>query len=483
MLRQSPIFQALDRNVVSSGLQPDIHPLNRLLWEKAANVTFYSGRVKRRKGQTLLFKPDNQTVRGLSQQFATNGVRWVWTASGPDIYRWYGPAPELITSLSWLENSTSNEAATFVDFTHYGDWTIINNTKNSPSIYKPGTGLAAYAGPSGVAKYMKKLSFILAIGYGARGTTVGWSDGSNIEDWTPTAENSAGSLAIDDFDTKIVTANRLGQSISVFNEDQVALVSYISNPYYFGQKVVLDGIGAVGKYSVCGDGTSNFGVGRNGVWWTDGNSFRYIDEGFLHDYLQDNVNWSQMAKIHAVRNDYTGCIEFFFPMGGSNIISEGWSWDPRTGGWSPLPPVALKDERKLMLKPLVGTEDSSIMLDEHVYNVDTPLTLETRPMLMQLQSQTGLTDIHNSCRVDEVVLLLKEAAHVDFRIGSAQKQENEFNWSQWQELDPASRTYLIDAIPDGVFWKLQFRSTKDIWKLDLQGFMLFGSMEGTGRDR
>jgi hypothetical protein len=455
-----------------------------LQWEKAANVTFYSGRIKRRAGPQLIFQPNTHTIRGISQQYASSGTRWIWTASGGDIYRFYGPGPEHIATLSWLEDATSNEAATFVDFTHYGDWTIINNTKDPPKIFKDdGTGTAPYAGPSGVAKYMKKLSFILALGYGARGTQVGWSDGSDIEVWTPTAENSAGSMAIDDFDTRIITANRIGQSISVFNEDQVALVNYISNPYYFGQKVVLDGIGAVGKYSVCGDGVSNYGVGRNGVWWTDSNSFKYIDEGYLHDYLQNNVNWSQMSKISAVRNDYTGCIEFFFPMLSSAIISEGWSWDPRTGGWSPIPPCALKDERKLLIKPLIGLQDGTINLDQHIYNVDTPLTLETKPMLMQLQSQSGLTDIHVSTRIDEIVLLLKEAQHVDFRVGSAQLQDADFSWSMWQELDPLSRTYKIESLPDGVFWKLQFRSTADIWRLDLQGFMLFGIIEGTGRDR
>jgi hypothetical protein len=82
-----------------------------------------------------------------------------------------------------------------------------------------------------------------------------------------------------------------------------------------------------------------------------------------------------------------------------------------------------------------------------------------------------------------VVLLLKEATSVDFRIGSAQAQDDDFSWSMWQELDPMSRTYLREATPDGVFWKLQFRSTALTWRLDLQGFMLFGTLEGTGRDR
>jgi hypothetical protein len=50
------------------------------------------------------------------------------------------------------------------------------------------------------------------------------------------------------------------------------------------------------------------------------------------------------------------------------------------------------------------------------------------------------------------------------------------------ECLPKSRTYQLPAIPDGVYWQLEFRSVTTNWALDLQGFELFGTVEGTKRE-
>lgn len=494
MRRRTPLFQALEPAVVSSGLQPDQHNLKKVLWEAAANVSFAAGKIRRKKGPALAYAGPAAPVRGLSQQQATNGTRWLWSAiiqaPGMNIYRWYGPTSELLFEFgggSQVDESLTTPA-TFVDFLHYGDWTIINYG-SSPWIYKPGVSASGYGNaPAGAVKFMKKLSFVLAVGYGDRGTRVGWSDSGNIEEWTATAENSAGALSIDDFDTRIRAACYLGSSIAVFAEDQMALVNYISAPFYFGQRFALDGVGAVGKMAVATDGRQVFGVGRGGVWWTDGNSYRYIDEGYLHDYLQDGVNWAQASKIVAARNDYTGCFEFYFPMGASLNVNEGWSFDPRTGGWSPVPPVSVKDERKLFQYPIIGTHDGKVQLDDYDPAWYMPLTLRTRPLLMQLQSQSGITDLHQDVQIDEIELLLHTASWVQMRIGSSQEAAGAYTWSDWIDVSPGQGTITKDPSwpGDGVFWKLEFRSEPVAealgWTLDLQGFMLFGSFEGSKRD-
>jgi hypothetical protein len=485
MLRRTPIFVAVDPAEVSSGLQPDKHPLHVTLWETAENVTFFSGRVKRRVPPALLLDVGADPIRGLSQQQATNGVRWLWAASGGKVQRWFnGAAETMIASGTWRRDETATAPATFWDFTHYGDWTIINNGQGQAQIHKPPAVLAAFGdSPSDVALFMKKLSFMMALGYGARGTRVGWSDSSSIEVWTPTDSNNASSISIDDFDTPIRAAAPLGQSIAVFAEDQMALVNYIGAPFYFGQRVVLDGIGAVGPCAVASDGSNNVGVGQGGIWWTDSNTYRYIDEGALHDYLQNNVNWAQKSKIQALRNDYTGCYEFFFPMGVSVDVTEGWSFDPRTGGWSKLPALSMKVERRLFGRPVLGTNDGKVQLDNYNAALPGPLALETRPLLMQIQTSNGLADAHTDSRVDEVLLLIKAATGVEFRLKSAERIGDAYEVSDWLPVDPTSRTTPMPAMPSGVYWKLEFRSTVDNWDLDLQGFMLYGVVEGTGRNQ
>lgn len=481
-LRRSPLFRAVEPAIVGSGLQPDLHKVLSILWADARNVSFQNGRVRRRRGNTLVVDLGDGDIRGLSQQQDSNGVRWIWGAVAGQVKRWYGPAAEAIyTFVTHRQDETASYPASFIDFVHYGDWTVLSNGIEAPRLHKP-AGQAVFGNAPVAAKFMKKLSFIVALGTGAAGTRVQWSDSSNIEDWTPTQSNNAGGLSFDDFNTRIVAAAPLGAQIAVFAEDQMGLLSYIGAPFYFSQKTALDGIGAVGKNAVASDGKSIFGVGRAGIWWTDGNSFRYIDEGYLHDYLQDNVNWLQKSKISAVRNDYTGCFEFFFPMLGSNSINEGWSFDPRTGGWAPVPAVPLKDERRLFQYPLAGTDATgTVQYDNSDPAAVTPLTLRTKPLLMQMQQASSVEDVHEDVFIDEFDLLVKAATSVEVRIGSSQDMNGAVSWSSWQAVTPDSKTYKVAKVPSGAYWQLDFRSTADAWTLDLQGFLLFGQVEGTKR--
>lgn len=486
MLRRTPLIRFAGPQI-SSGLQPDVHPLMRVLWAKAENVTFYANKVRRRvPPQLALVGPGPVTVTAISQLQAANGVRWIYAACRERIIRWYGPAYEIFMTYAgpYFDDATSTAQATLCSFTHFGDWTIVNMGPGTGAakLYKPGVSLANYPqAPIDVVAFQKRLNFMLAFGYGARGTRVGWSAADNIEVWNPAADNEAGALSIDDFDTPIRAVSRLGNASAVYAEDQLALVQFINAPFYFGQRTVLDGIGAVGQKAVTGDGQRNYGVSRNGIWMTDGASFRYIDTGILRDYLQANVNWAQASKIHACRNDYRGTFEFFFPMGVSTIINEGWSYDPQTGGWTKLQGVQAKDERRLFARPLWGNTISQIFLDENDPEAGEGLTLQTKPLTVQGNDQSNLTDGHLVARMEEVQIFCAAANNVQFQLGSSMTLNGVPEWSAWTTLMADSATYLLEAMPDGVYHTLKFRSIALNWDLDLQGFQLFGTVDGVKR--
>lgn len=485
MQRRTPLIRHVGP-AIASGVQPDVHGLLGVLWEAASNVTFYANKVRRRVPPSLVHEVVAAPVRGLSQQQGTTGTRWIWSAHGNAVYRWYGPAPESIYPIpDYQVDETATKQATMPDFTHFGDWTIINSGQGQAVLYKHGIGGAPYAGPPpDVVAFQKKLNFMLAFGFGGRGTGVAWSDSDNIEDWTPTAENAAGDLFIEDFDTPIRAIGRLGNATTVYSEDQLALVQYISSPFYFGQRVALDGIGAVGKKAVTGDGQRNFGVSRNGIWVTDGISFSYIDSGILRDYLQDNVNWAQASKIVATRNDYRGTFEFYFPMlgSGSNEVTEGWSYDPKSGGWSKVLAFTAKDERRLFSRPIAGHVAGRVYLDENNPALDFPLTLRTKPLTAQVSDNTNLSDGHVVTRIDEIQVIARVASNVEFRLGSSMNSNDVDEWSDWYPVPTDSKTVLLDKhLPDGVYHTLDFRSTANNWDLDLQGFILWGLGDGTKR--
>lgn len=479
--RRTPTFQALDDQLISSGLQPDRHQLKALLWESAANVSFWNGTIRRKVPAALAFTGQNPPLRiaGVGQQSVTDGARRLWYGQGTKAGFWTFGAPVLVgdVSATYIDDSTATQRATMYDFTPYGDWMLVNNGIDR-KISKDGVAFEDFApgeAPNQVVKFLKFMSFIMALGYGARGTHVGWSDANNVELWTAATTNTAGGLGIDEFDTPIRAGARLGDSLAVYSEDQMALVRYTGLPFVFGQKTVIDGIGAVGKAAVASDLKMNAGVGRAGIWATDGVTSKYIDEGFLSNYLQDNVTWTQAAKISAVRNDQTGCFEFHFPMHGSQDVNEAWSWDPRTGGWSPCPAHAVGDERRLFDHIVYGGNDGTVLLGDFDRTADAPLSLVTKPLVMQTAESP-----HVVTRVDELDLLLKSASGVEWRVGSAEEPNGTWEWSEFQEALAGAKIYEVPELPEQPFWKVELRSAEGQadWNIDLQGFQLYGLPTG-----
>lgn len=509
MLRRTPLFTAVNPAVVSSGLMPDRQLVQTVLWAEASGVRFYDGKVKHKRGNTELVAVGSLPIRGIGQQRLLSGQRAVWIGEGPNIWRMVGSTPaNVFTFPAWAEEGGFAAPPTFYDFTMLGDWTFINSGIGAVRWWNGSEIKTISEMPQNILQLEKKYSFLLAFGTGARKTGVAWSDADNVEKWLAAPANTAGELFIDDFDGPMVAVSKLGENSVCYAAEQVALVTFLGEPFYFGQRVVLDGIGAVGKMAVASNGRINVGVGRNGVWLTDGQEARYIDEGMLHDYLQEDVNWNYAEKIVCARNDRTGCFDIYFPMRDSTVINEGWSFDPRFGGWTPILPVQLQSARRVYEQPLISPAPGVISRLEAQDVQPNELKLKTRPLLMQVQGENGLTDVHTDCRVDEIELLFKDAQNIQFRVGVSHDPKAEPDWIAWEPVDPNKQTYLLPYLSSGIYFTLEFRGQSDFvrvidddgalvidddgaqiidgsgsrgYRFDLQGFMLFGQVEGTKR--
>ena len=170
----------------------------------------------------------------------------------------------------------------------------------------------------------------------------------------------------------------------------------------------------------------------------------------------------------------------------STAINEGWSYDPRTSAWNEIVAQPQQDERRLFSRPLVGGQNGtagSIGLDESDPNIASPLELVSKPLLMQYQDDNGLRSAHVDTSIDEVELLLHEAVAVEFRMLSAQHSAGPYTATAWQMLDVTRSSYsLPHGTPSGTYWKIEFRNTAVNWKLNLQGFLLFGIQHGSKRN-
>lgn len=478
MDRRQPLLLIHEALQVSSGLHPDRFALSKPLWDEAENARFFAGKVKRLlPAELLLSTGAGYFARGLSQQQDSAGNRYVWSArSDGKVYR---DAGLIHTFASMRPDDTALTPASYIDFTHWGNWTLMNSGLGAIQRYDGSVVAALPGAPTDVVALLKRANQLFALGTDNTNKEVAWSHADNIENWTAEASTLAGALTLEDLDTGIRAGSKLSGNIAVYAEDQMGLLFFVGAPFYFGGKVELDGIGAVGKMAVCSEGPLNYGMGRNGCWQTDGRSYRYIDNGVLSGYLQETVNWDQAGKCLVFRNDVNRCIEFHFPAGDEVEVSEAWSYDPQTQGWGQAVPMQLAAERRLFSRPL-GAKDGSVYLLEADAEAAGALNLKTKPLLLQ---QTNGHPLRGAALVDEVELMMKEASSVEFRYGVAERLDGPWDFSEWKPIASNMAAHQHGLSISGVYHKLEFRSTQANWSFDLQGFALYGLADGRRGDK
>lgn len=484
MNRREPLILVDSPELVSSGLWPDRHVAQTPLWELVQNAQFAGGKVRRRLSNQLIFDAGANPVRGLGQLQASDGVRWIWAASGGRIVRWYGPPlEEIAAALTFQRDATATQEPTYFDFTPWGNWMLVNSADNGIRRYDPaGPTFAVLPGaPDDAVAFFKKRNQLLAIGYGVNRRLVGFSDADNIEDWVSTATNLAGEIPLEEADTPIRAGCHFGPSVAVLTENQLFEVRWIGAPFYYGQQKLLDGVGAVGKQAVCNDGRLIYGFSVNGAWRSDGNSYTYSDEVILRDYLQENINWAQAAKITVRKNDVSGCIEFSFPVRGNVDCNEAWSFDPRYGGWGPVPAFETMAPRSLLRKNIQGMVDGDVELIEDDDNGAGDLLLETKAMLAQRDNNA----LHVGALMDEFEIFMHKASKVEFQYGVAEFPDGPWSWTSPEELKEKQVTYRPLVRITGTYHKLRFQNIKGTtdWQFDLQGFAVFGIADGQKREK
>lgn len=489
MNRRQPLILTDNSELVSSGLWPDRHSGQTPLWVVAENVRFAGGKVQRRVPNAPMFTAGANPLRGIGQHQDTGGTRWVYAASGGRIVRWFGPAPEVLHAglPNFQENASTTVEASFYDFVPWGNWMLVNNRRAGLWRYRPaGSGgpdfVALPNAPQDAVAVLKKRNQLIAVGHGLNSHLVTASDADDITNWDVTAADSlATEVPLEELDTPVRSACHFGKSIAIFGENQLFSFDWIGAPFYYAPTKLLEGIGAVGKFSTCSDGRLLYGMSRNGAWRADGVSFSYIDEVVLRDYFQDNINWAQASKIVVEKNDISGCIEFSIPTGASLVCNEAWAYDPRFGGWSKVPPFEMMQRRILFDKPLQGTSAGAVQLIEAFPTdpVDKPLALETTGMLAMRDNQA----LHVGALLDEIELYTKEVDGVQMRYGVAERIDGPYTWSEWKMLEAEMKTYSTGLNISGVWHKLAFQSVVADWTFNLQGFALFGVAEGQKKER
>ncbi len=326
------LFKA-ELELVSTGLQPGVHPQAVPLWADGINIHFDKYGVHSAKGteyvssDTLLF--DNKTGNfddatgtfdsgGGAQQIlspATAPIRalgatltqlrqqrlvfgttdQLWVSEGQAPQSALGPLG------GGFQDDVAARPATRWSIVPWGDWLIAADGVNPVYILKTLVGgftAIIGSGVPGTAEILARLgAHVLAFYTNGVPNQFQWCEEGEPEQWDPAAGNhTAGSLLIRDMETEIRAVAPLGQGLAVYGANTIHLVSNFG-AFIFGHEFGLKGVGALGKANIVSLGNVNYGLSSEGIFVTDGNTFRIVSYPKLGQWIREHVNLTQSSKI------------------------------------------------------------------------------------------------------------------------------------------------------------------------------------------
>ena len=142
-----------------------------------------------------------------------------------------------------------------------------------------------------------------------------FSDQEDINDYTPTSINSAGSQRLQD-GTKIVGSLKAKETILVWTDNALYTMKFVGAPFTFGFEQVGTNCGLIGK---------NAAVEIDGVaFWLSNNGFFMFDGTVkslpcsVEDYVFDQLDTTKGQQIYAGLNNLYTEVVWYYPSQGSD---------------------------------------------------------------------------------------------------------------------------------------------------------------------
>jgi len=165
-------------------------------------------------------------------------------------------------------------------------------------------------------------------------TSFAWNSADDLDTWQASAINTAGSLLIREANSGIVCVTQLGNSLAAYTENQMFIINYVGQPNIFGYRNALGGgVGAVSSKSVVTVGRNNYGLSKDGFFYTDGASVRMIgrDSG-MNKYFRENASSTELGQVVAYNNAKENEVVWGIPVGSSKISMEIY-YNYKTNQW------------------------------------------------------------------------------------------------------------------------------------------------------
>ena len=146
-----------------------------------------------------------------------------------------------------------------------------------------------------------------------------FSSQENINEYTPTAENSAGTQRLA-AGSRIMGAKLGRNALYVWTDTALFTMRFVGRPFTFAYEQVGTNCGLIGK---------NAAVEVDGAayWMSDNGFFRYTGklesmDCLVEDYVYDNLNTTSNQMVYAGINNLFGEVTWFYPEADSNVNTQ-----------------------------------------------------------------------------------------------------------------------------------------------------------------
>jgi hypothetical protein len=169
-----------------------------------------------------------------------------------------------------------------------------------------------------------------------------WASDDDPEDWTPEESNMAGDLFIRDIQGDLIGGASTENFAIICTNREAIRVDYISRPYIFSYKKLIEGAGIYNLRCITTINKSIFGFGANGIWVSDGSGFTFIDGETVGATIDEKLDTTQSNKCLVGAWNILQHVFFFVPTVdegtlcfGFNLENSTWmtqDWD-RVASW------------------------------------------------------------------------------------------------------------------------------------------------------
>jgi hypothetical protein len=198
-----------------------------------------------------------------------------------------------------------------------------------------------------------------------------WCDQENVNDWAPTATNTAGTQRLT-AGSKLVSSKRSRGAVLIWSDTALYQMQLIGAPFTFGFSQLGSACGACGLHATVESNGRAFWMGTDSFFMFDG-SVQKIPCS-IEDFVFKDIDPASQKDTFAALNTEFNEVTWFYPSNGSSVIDRAATYNYAERVW------------------YNGTLSRSSWADKGVYQYPYATSYSATDSSATISTITGLTD-------------------------------------------------------------------------------------------